>query len=89
MVFTGKVVFTHMFVNEHFVSLRIRFPKVTVFVKGKSKAQLVSKYLKNVRDMEDFGCSRIKEIQKDFVVSCHNHSQIEPWKPNVKFWHCS
>ena len=81
--------YPYSFLNEYFVSLRIRFPKVTVFVKGKNKAQFLSKYLENVRDLEDFGCPPIKEIQKDFVVSCPNHSQIEPWKPDVKFWHCS
>ena len=34
--------YPYSFVNEYFVSLRIRFPKVTVFVKGKNKAQLIS-----------------------------------------------
>ena len=88
MVLTGMVVFTHSFVNEYFLSLRIRFPEVTVFVQGK-KSQFISKHLENVRDLEDFGCPRIKKIQKDFVVSCPNYSQIEPWKPDVKFWHWS
>ena len=58
-------------------------------MKGKNKALFLSKYLENVRDLEDSGCPRRKEVQKDFVVSCPNHSQIEPWKADVKFWHCS
>ena len=89
MVLTGMVVFTHSFVNEYFVSLRFRFPEVTVFVNGKNKSQFISKYLENVRDLECFGCPRIKEIQKDSVVSCPNYSQIELRKPDVKFWHWS
>ena len=78
--------YPNSFVNGYFVSLRIRFPKVTVFVKGKNKAQFNSKYLENVRGLEDFGCPRIKEIKKEIVVSCPSHSKIEPWKPDVKFW---
>ena len=78
--------YPYSFVNEYSVSLGIHFPKITVFVKGENKAQFISKYLENVRDLEDFGCPQIKELRKDFVVSCSNRSQIEPWKPDVRFW---
>ena len=56
--------YPYSFVNQYFVSLLIRFSKVTIFVKGKNRAQFIPKYLENVRDLEDFGCPRMKKYEK-------------------------
>ena len=74
MVLTGIKVFTdYSFINDYFVELRIRFPKLTVFVTGKNKVDFNSKDLENVRDLNEFGCRPITELHKDFVLqSQHN-----------------
>ena len=91
LVLTRKVIlYPYSFNNDYFVSLRMRFPKLTVFVEGKKKVDCTSKYLENVRDLDEISCSPIKDVHKDFVISCSNHSKIEePWKPKEKFWHGS
>ena len=90
MVVTGILVFTlTASLNEYFVCLRFRFPKLTVFVKGKNKVDFISKYLENVRDLDELFCPPMKELPKDFLISCSNQNKTEPWKCYEKLWHCS
>ena len=67
--------YPYSFINEDFVCLRIRFVKLTVFVKLKNKVDVFSIYLQNVPDLDELGSPPIRELHKDFVISCSNHKK--------------
>lgn len=81
--------YPYNFIHSYFISLRFRFPTAIVFVKGNMKREFLSKFLKNVYDLEKLGCPPLKQLSGNSILSCENHTNLDPSNTAQTFWHCS
>ena len=76
-------VYDYSFIFCFFISLKVRFPNIVVYAKGKEKSEYLSSFFPHVIDLDTLNCPRASDFNKIDGLLCLNHQN------NYQREHCA
>ena len=75
----------YSFINEHFHASEFVLPNWQVFVERRNEVDFNSKYMGNVRDLNELGCQPKNEIHNSFWCLVPIATESNPWNLKRSF----